>query len=55
MISNWKTTAIGLAAAVFIAAGQSYHQGMNLKQWAIAAGTPILVALLGFASKDHDK
>ena len=47
--AHWRTSAAGLAAALLIVL-QSYHSGMNWKQWGMAAA----VALLGLTAHDAD-
>jgi len=50
MLSNWKTTLIGIATGVGYLFLSAMQQGVKPKDAAIAAG----VAALGILSKDHN-
>ena len=49
-LSNWKTTAAGVGAAILYLVASAYQPGMSWRQWATAAG----IALVGLLAKDHD-
>lgn len=50
--TNWMTSTAGVAAALLIIAN-AYKPGMDWKQWAIAAGEAVALALLGGSASDH--
>lgn len=52
VITNWKTTASGIAGGLLLAALTVYHQGMTVKQWAGAALVAIVGALPGILAHD---
>lgn len=50
ILTNWKTSVLGLVVAILIIATQAYTPGMSWKTWAMAVG----VALWGAVSRDFN-
>lgn len=52
-ITHWKTSTAGvLLGATFLVALNAFKPGMSLKQWTMAAGGAILIALPHLLASD---
>lgn len=53
-IKNWKTTALGLGAALLAAYEVAIQGGCSFADWS-CWGQPIVFAAIGFFARDADK
>lgn len=54
ILSNWKTSLVGVVAGALILLGQSYQPGQTAKQWGMAIANAVAAAGVGLLAKDHN-
>ena len=50
MLTNWKTSLVGILVGAMYIVANAYQPGMSLKTWAIGAG----IAIWGLVMKDFN-